>query len=279
MAMTKTIVITGASDGIGKAAARILHAQGHQVVLIGRSRAKTEALARELDSAYYIADFSKLAEVRKLGRSLKHDYKKIDVLACNAGGIFSDRVVTVDGFERTFQVNFLAHFLLTGLLMDTLVRSHATIIATSSAANRFNRFSIDDLNAQKHYAKWAVYGNAKLEMAMFARELNRRYAKKGIASASFHPGVVSTSFSRDLGPVLRFIFNSRLMRVFGIVKPEQGADTLVWLATSEPGTDWQPGNYFYRRKKTRTDSKAYDKRLGSELWNRSEDMLSDKLEY
>lgn len=276
--MKKVIVITGASDGIGKAAARALHADGHEVVLIGRSKDKTEAFARELGAAYYLADFSQLADVRKLARALKRDYKRIDVLANNAGGIFRERVVTKDGFERTFQVNYLAHFLLTGLLMNTLIRSRATVINTSSAANRFNRFDIRDLNAKKHYAKWAVYGNAKLEMAMFAHELTRRYGKKGIASASFHPGVVSTSFTRDLGPVMKFVFNSKLMRFFGVVPPQKGADTLVWLATHEP-RDWQSGRYYHDRKVARTDKKAYDTRLGSELWNYSEDVLMDKLEY
>ncbi|MET0422262.1 MAG: SDR family NAD(P)-dependent oxidoreductase, partial [Actinoplanes sp.] len=126
--MTKTIVITGASDGIGAAAARQLHADGHRVVVVGRSAQKTEAVARGLGADHFIADFTRLEEVRKLAASLDAAYPRIDVLANNAGGVFGERAKTPDGFEKTFQINHLAPYLLTTLLSDKLLASRATVI-------------------------------------------------------------------------------------------------------------------------------------------------------
>jgi len=126
--MTKTIILTGASDGIGAAAARKLVANGHTVALVGRSRQKTETLARELRADHFLADFTKLDDVRKLANALQNTYPRIDVLANNAGGIFGDTTRTADGFEKTLQVNHLAPFLLTNLLIDTLSASNAAII-------------------------------------------------------------------------------------------------------------------------------------------------------
>src|SRR5208283_2113543 len=118
----KVIIITGASDGIGAAAARLLKAQGAHVVIVGRSPQKTEKVASELNVPYYLADFAKLNDVRKLAAQLKMDFPRIDVLANNAGGVMGgERMLTVDGHEMTIQVNYLAPFLLTNLLLDTLI--------------------------------------------------------------------------------------------------------------------------------------------------------------
>jgi NAD(P)-dependent dehydrogenase (short-subunit alcohol dehydrogenase family) len=109
--MSKTIIITGASDGIGAAAARKLHSDGHHVIVVGRSAQKTEAVAAEIGAPYHVADFANLADVRRLARELEAAYPQIDVLANNAGGVFGDRTKTVDGFEKTFQINHLSPFL------------------------------------------------------------------------------------------------------------------------------------------------------------------------
>lgn len=132
----RTIVITGASDGIGAAAARQLAAAGESVVLVGRSPRKTAALASELGLPHHIADYSSLAQVRRLAAELDAGYPAIDVLANNAGGLMGARTLTEDGFELTFQVNHLAGFLLTTLLLDKLIASRATVIQTSSIAAR-----------------------------------------------------------------------------------------------------------------------------------------------
>lgn len=150
----KTVIITGASSGIGKAAAQQLKAKGANVVIIGRSPEKTKAAAKEIGAPYYIADFTKLNEVRDLGKKLHEAYQQIDVLINNAGGIYRNRrEVTIDGYEKTFQICHLAHFLLTGMLMDTLIASKAIVINTSSVgAQGLSRLDIDDLNLKKNTA-------------------------------------------------------------------------------------------------------------------------------
>ncbi|MGL4340392.1 MAG: SDR family NAD(P)-dependent oxidoreductase, partial [Rhodoglobus sp.] len=167
---TRTIIITGASDGIGAAAARAISATGDTVVLVGRSREKTEAIAHELGAEFFLADYTRLDEVRELAQKLLAAYPRIDVLANNAGGIMAARELTVDGFEKTLQVNHLAPFLLTSLLLPRLVESHATVIATASAGNAFGRIDTNDLQNQNKYSPAKAYANAKLATILFTRE-------------------------------------------------------------------------------------------------------------
>lgn len=269
----KTIIITGASDGIGKAAARELKALGAEVVIVGRSPEKTRAVAQDLNVAYYIADFSKLSDVRELAEKLRATYPRIDVLINNAGGIFGKRELTVDGFEKTMQVNHLSHFLLTNLLLDTLIASKATVINTSSVANEiFAKLDIDDINMEKKYSSNSAYGNAKLENILFTKELDKRYGAQGISAVAFHPGNVATSFASDSNSLLRFMYQSPLKRLAGLISPEDGAKTLVWLASTTPSVDWQPGQYYYKQKATKTNSVANDERVAESLWQQSETM-------
>lgn len=274
MEHNKIIVITGASDGIGKAAARELKAKGAKVVIVGRSPEKTKAVARELDVAYYIADFSKLSDVRELGEKLHTAYPRIDVLVNNAGGIFGERELTVDGFEKTMQVNHLSHFLLTKLLLDTLIASNATVINTSSIANElFAKLAIDDINMKKKYSANSAYGNAKLENILFTKELHEKYGAQGISAVAFHPGNVATSFASDSNSLLRFMYQSPLKRLAGLISPEDGAKTLVWLASTVPGKDWQPGQYYFKKKIAKTNKLADDKSISRSLWQQSEAMI------
>ena len=268
----KTIVITGASDGIGAAAARQLTQQGERVVLVGRSPQKTEAVARDIGANWFLADFSELDDVRDLAEKLLAAYPRIDVLANNAGGLMGDRKVTVDGHELTFQVNHLAPFLLTSLLHDRLVESQATVIATASAAGRiFGRVDLDDLENAKDYKPSRAYGTAKLENIMFARELDRRYRDSGIAAASFHPGIVATNFASGSTSHLRRFYGAGVRRF--LTTAEKAADTLVWLATTRPGIDWPHGEYFTNRKVSKANKQAYDEALCSGLWDRSKQLL------
>jgi hypothetical protein len=135
--ISRTIVMTGASDGIGAAGAARLNALGNTVVVIGRSKEKTMAVANSLEAEYFVADFSDLDQVRALAANLLERYETIDALVNNAGGIMGPRRITVDGHEATFQINHLAPFLLTTLLLDRLITSRASVITTSSVANRF----------------------------------------------------------------------------------------------------------------------------------------------
>ena len=271
----RTIVITGASDGIGAAAARALSQAGERVVLVGRSPQKTEALATELGVDHHLADFTRLDEVRTLAAELLRRYPRIDVLANNAGGIMGDRQLTVDGHEKTLQVNHLAPFLLTTLLLDRLIASRATVINTSSAANRFGRINLDDLENERKYSPNKAYGDAKLANILFTRELHRRYSGRGLVTAAFHPGVVATSFSTDSTSVMRLVYQTALKRL--LITPEKGADTLVWLAGTAAGVDWQSGEYYEKRRVRSANSQASDAGLATALWERSVDMVASDL--
>lgn len=184
----RTVIITGASDGIGAAAAARLSRSGENVVVVGRSEPKTTAVGARLGVEYFVADFTDLSQVRRLTEQLLRSCPRIDVLANNAGRFMKRREVTVDGHETTFQVDYLAAFLLTTLLMDRLVESSATVLNTSSVVNRvFGRVDIDDLDAARGYRPLRAYGDAKLEMILFTKELHRRYH----AAGDLHGGVSS----------------------------------------------------------------------------------------
>ena len=182
-------MITGASDGIGAAAARTLAKGGRPVVVVGRSAEKTSSLAREIDADYFVADFADLAQVRTLAAELKSEnYPRIDVLANNAGGIMGKRTLTVDGNEATFQINHLAPFLLTSLLMDTLSASNAKVINTSSAANGFGKLDLFDLTSEQGYSTNRAYGTGKLANILFTTELHRRFQRARNFDGGLPPG-------------------------------------------------------------------------------------------
>ena len=269
----KTIIITGASDGIGAAAARQLTARGEHVVLVGRSPAKTSAVARQLGADYYLADFTELAQVRDLAARLAAACPQIDVLANNAGGIMGHREVTGDGFEKTFQVNHLAPFLLTHLLLPVLTASSAAVLQTSSvAARRYGKLDIDDLQNERDYSPNKAYGDAKLDNILFTRELHRRYHDQGISAVAFHPGNVATNFASDTTSSFRFVYRTPLKRLV-LITPDQGGEALTWLAEGTPGTTWTPGEYYEKNHPARSSDQATDPELAGQLWTRSAAML------
>lgn len=269
--MRKTIVITGASDGIGVAGARRLLGAGHEVVLVGRSPEKTESVAKELDADFFVSDFAVLDQVRSLATAIDDRYPVVDVLINNAGGIFGERSVTVDGFERTLQVNHLAPFLLTNALLPKLVASRATVVNTSSVAARlFGRLDTDDLNNDKNFTARRAYGNAKLANILFTRELAKRFGESGLNAVAFHPGNVATNFAAGAKGPMKFLYQTRLGRkIGGLITPEEGASNMVWLATSEPGTDWVSGEYYEKSVEATTNKQADDAALANWLWQRS----------
>ncbi|HEY8699543.1 MAG TPA: SDR family NAD(P)-dependent oxidoreductase [Arthrobacter sp.] len=268
----RTIVITGASDGIGAAAARALAKAGERVVVVGRSAGKTRAVARELDTDYFVSDFADLSQVRTLAAQLIENYPQIDVLANNAGAIMGKRKLTVDGNEATFQVNHLAPFLLTTGLLDVLTASKAKVINTSSGANRFGKLDLFDLNAGHNYSAGRAYGAAKLANILFTSELDRRYGGAGITTAAFHPGVVATNFAADSTSPMRHAYKTLLNKF--MLSPDQGADTLLWLINGTPGTDWISGAYYCRRALAKANPQAYDAGLARGLWEASEALVS-----
>lgn len=278
----KVVVITGASDGIGAAAARRLHADGHTVVVVGRSAEKTRAVAAELGADAHVADFTRLDEVERLADDLRAAYPRIDVLANNAGGVFGTRTRTADGFEKTFQVNHLAPFLLTRRLLDRLIASRASVLQTSSTVRFAQEIRLDDLDRDRDVDAVRAYGAAKLENILFTRELHRRHHADGISAASFHPGSVATNFASDTtSPVMRLahaVASHRLLRRAVLTTPEQGADQMVWLAEGVPGRDWRSGAYYRKREAVAPRHRqALDAELARGLWERSEELLAGRL--
>lgn len=271
----RTIVITGASDGVGAAAARELADQGEEVVLIGRSPQKTAALAAELDAPHHVADFSSLAQVRRLAADLDAAYPRIDVLANNAGGIMgSKRQVSEDGNELTFQVNHLAGFLLTTLLMDKLIASRASVIQTSSIAARMaGRVDLDNLQLTHHYSSQRAYGASKLENILFTKELHRRYHDQGLSAAAFHPGAVGSNFARETDNPMRAFYTVGFLRRLIMISPERGAAQLIWLADARPGPAWRSGEYYVKRRPGRTAAQADDAEAARRLWEASERLV------
>ena len=273
----RTIIITGASDGIGAAAARQLSDKGHKVVVVGRSEQKTAKVAAELGADSFVADFADLSQVRRLARDLLERYPRIDVLANNAGGILAaKRTLTRDGHELTFQVNHLAPFLLTTLLIDRLIESGASVLNTSSSGNRINaHIEIDDLDSSRKYSGIKAYSDTKLENILFTKELHRRYHSRGIFTAAFHPGNVASNFSSDSGlRIFRAVYGTPLKHLI-LVSSEKGAEELVWLASSTPDVDWQSGQYYEKHRNGKVNKQAHDPQLAAELWERSEAMLAD----
>ncbi|MGO2030349.1 SDR family NAD(P)-dependent oxidoreductase [Glutamicibacter bergerei] len=272
--LSKTIIITGGSDGIGAAAARTLVDRGHRVVIVGRSESKTRKIAAELGIPCYVADFADLAQVRGLAEELLQMYPEINVLANNAGGIMGERALTTAGYEKTFQVNHLSPFLLTRLLMPALIAGGATIIQTASVAARiFGRLNLEDLQNADGYTPQRAYGNAKLANILFTQELQHRFGTRGITAVAFHPGIVASSFASETTHFMRYIYHGPLKRLF-TVTPAQGSDQLVWLAEGTPGVTFLPGAYYEsRRIATKVNPEMHNSQTAEQLWNASDSLL------
>jgi NAD(P)-dependent dehydrogenase (short-subunit alcohol dehydrogenase family) len=271
----RTIIVTGASDGIGAAAARQLHAKGENVVVVGRSPAKTNTVADELGVDRYVVDFAHLQQVRELAFALQDKHPRIDVLINNAGLIAgSERITTADGHEQTFQINHLAPYLLTTLLQDRLVRAQGRVISTSSAVNVNKQalVNLDDLDMEHGYRPLRAYSTSKLENILFIRELARRWASLGVTAASVHPGLIRSQFGHASSFVVRIAVSSPLKWLMR--SADEGADTIVWLATSTPGLDWTSGGYYSNRRLGATNAQADDLDLARGLWDRSAEFLA-----
>jgi len=266
----RVVVITGGSDGIGAATARLLARRGDQIVLVGRSPGKTRTVAAQAGADGHVADFADLGQVRELAGELRGQYPRIDVLINNAGLIAgTQRGLTADGHELTFQVNHLAPFLLTMLLRDHLSAAHASVITTSSRANtaRDARVDTDDLDMASGYDGLRAYKASKLANVLFTRELARRWESLAISAAAVHPGMVRSQWGKTGPAAVRMVMNSPLR--LAMRSPERGADTIVWLATTKPGKDWLTGGYFANRKPATPNPLADDTRLAERLWDQS----------
>lgn len=271
----KTIVITGSSDGIGAAAARELKAMGHNVIIVGRSKEKTERIAKELNAPFHLVDYADLSQVKRLAEEL-NQYNKIDVLVNNAGGAQNERKITIDGYEKTFQINHLAPFLLTNLLMEKLCESKATVIQTSSiGANMFGtNLDINDLNNEKNYSPQKAYGESKLENILFTYELHKRFSDKGINAVAFEPGIVRSNFGTESLKIINFFYHSIFKYLFTI-SPERSAQRLIKLVIGVPGKDFICGKTYSGDKLMKIKFKDEDGKISNSLWEKSEKMIEN----
>lgn len=269
----RTIIITGASDGIGAAAARQIAGTDNRLILVGRSPEKTRSVAYATGAEYYLADFTKLDEVRDLANELDSACDQIDVLANNAGGMFSGPTATTDGFEKTIQVNHLAPVLLTHLLLNTLLNSQATIVNTSSIGARlFSKLDLQDLNTWDTFTPNRAYGNAKLANVLFSQGLHDRFRHRGLSSVAFHPGNVATNFASDTDSYFRNVYHGVLNRLLS--SPDQGGARLRHFIEGCPGEDWESGRYYRAPHRIgKTHRLAYDSAVVDEHWRHSADML------
>ncbi|HXP12882.1 MAG TPA: SDR family oxidoreductase [Stellaceae bacterium] len=275
----KTVVITGATSGLGSVAAERLAQLGARLVLVARNRTKAEAMARTLrdrhpglEAQILIADLSSLAEIRKLAAALPEAAPRIDVLINNAGAIFSRRETTVDGLERTFALNHMAYFLLTVLLLDRLkAGAPARIVNVASEAHRNASLDFGDLQTEKNYSGWLAYRRSKLANILFTSELARRLEGSTVTANCLHPGFVATSFGDNNGGPFRLAVG--LAKRFMAISPCQGGETLVY-AASAPEIAGMSGVYFDKNLPREPSAAAQDNETAKRLWNASERLAS-----
>src|SRR5271157_4862127 len=254
------VLLTGATRGIGQAAAVELAREGAELALVGRDAERVQAVAREARAAgggapvhEHVADLALMAEVRVLAEEVRERYAQIDVLANNAGALFASRKETAEGFEQTFALDHLSPFLLTNLLLDRLAGGR--VVTTASDAHKAGRLDLDDLQSEKSYAAMRVYGTAKLCNILFTRELARRAPQ--LHANCFHPGVVRTGFGKNDNGIWKVLttLGSPFFR-----SPERGARTLVWLALSEQAAGLD-GEYVVDEKVKAPSAQAQDETL------------------
>jgi NAD(P)-dependent dehydrogenase (short-subunit alcohol dehydrogenase family) len=267
-------VVTGATSGIGRAAATALAKLGATVVMVGRDRGRTEAAAAQIAAVSAsppraeIADLASLEQVRGLAGRLA-GLERIDVLINNAGLVLGERRLTPDGLEHVFALNHLAPFLLTNLLLPTLTASApARVITVTSDAHSAARLDLTDPNLEHGWDSWRSYANSKLANILFTRELARRLDGTGVTANCAHPGVVRTGFGRESRSLLKL--GITIARPF-MLSPERGADTIVYLASS-PDVAGQTGGYYVKRQRREPSAAARDDAAARELWKLSEKM-------
>jgi NAD(P)-dependent dehydrogenase (short-subunit alcohol dehydrogenase family) len=273
VAERRTVVVTGGSSGIGLAAAEALARAGDEVVLLGRDPGRLARAVRRVERACgrvpaaYQADFAVLGEVRRVAAEVSAAHPRIDVLVNNAGALAPWRRATVDGHDVTMQVNHLAGFLLSHLLLDQLRAAKpgpARLVTTGSLAEAWGWLDPDDPVAPRtrYRSRWLAYGTSKQANLLFTIEAARRWAPLGVIPTCFFPGMVLTRFARTsplftLARALPVLFRS----------PEQAADTLVWLATADEAL--QPGGYFASRAPLTATPRATNPDRARRLWDAS----------
>lgn len=270
----KTMLVTGATSGIGCEAAVAFAGAGAHTVIVGRNPDKTEAVLAEIKGRSgsdgveaLLCDFSSQAAIRQLARTVLERYPRLDVLVNNAGGVHAQRTLTEDGIEATFAVNHLGYFLLTHLLLDRLVASAPSrIVNVASEAHYRGTLDFDDLGFERGYAIMKAYSRSKLANVLFTRELAKRFEGRGVTVNALHPGVVATHIWDGAPSWTQPIF--ALAKRFFMASSTAGADTIVYLATY-PDVAEVSGLYFEKNRPKEPSSLARDDALAGRLWAES----------
>ena len=271
MATHKTVLITGATSGIGLEAAVELARGAAALVLVGRDPARTGAALAEVKARSgssnvesLLCDFSSQASVRQLAADYRARHQRLDILINNAGGVSTRRLLTVDGIEQTFAVNHLGYFLLTNLLLDLVIKSApARIINVASTGHYRGTLDFDDLGFERGYQILKAYTRSKLANVLFTRRLARQLEGRGVTVNAVHPGGVATNiwsgapgWSQPILAVAKRLF---------MITPAQGAQTITFLATSPAVAD-MTGLYFEKNQQKTPSKLAQDDALAERLW-------------
>jgi NAD(P)-dependent dehydrogenase (short-subunit alcohol dehydrogenase family) len=268
----KTVVITGATSGIGEVAAIRLAEQGARIVFTARDKARADetmaALKRSnpgANHALHMADLSTLSEMKRVATELARE-PQIDVLINNAGALFNKRQETTDGLEMTFALNHMAYFVVTNLLLGKL-KAGARIVTVASNAHRGAKLDLGDLQSRKGYVGFPVYARSKLCNILFNRELARRMTGSGVTANALHPGFVATRFGDNSGGLMRTVL--KVAKPIGAISPEEGARTIIYLASS-PEVAEVSGEYYYECKPNTPTAEARNDEDARKLWEISE---------
>lgn len=274
----QTILITGATNGIGEITALELARQGAQVVIVSRSGPKCEQTVQKIRDAvpnahveFIASDLSTLSGIRSAATQFLGKYDKLNVLVNNAGGFFNARHETADGFEMTFALNHMSYFLITHLLLDTLKATaisdgEARVVNVSSSAHRGSTVDLDDLQRQKKFSGFRAYGESKLMNILFTQELAERLKGSKVTANVLHPGFVRTGFGRNNTGIISLVL--KVIQTFALT-PEQGAETSIYLASS-PEVKGVSGQYFEKKKAVQPDKGAQRLDDPKKLWTISE---------
>lgn len=275
----KTILVTGATSGIGLEASVLLAKEGHRVVLVGRDEAKTQASVAQVKQRsgsqavdWALADFASQASIRALAQDVVRRFDRLDVLVNNAGTVFDSYGKTADGIERTFAVNHLGYFLLTNLLLDLLKKSApARIVVVASVGHYRGQLDLADLSFER--GGWGVmtaYSRSKLGNVLMTRALAQRLEGTGVTVNALHPGVVASNIwshgPRWAQPILA------PLKALYMISPERGGQTIAYLATA-PEVATVSGEYFEKNRPKKPSRLARDAALGEAMWAKSAELV------